>query len=423
MKVKMNRIIHQAETEINFINSDAGSPDYLVAEKKHEEIMVEAAETGAIEGKQNQPGKDIPINDFETELITKYVGLYRNRISNEKSLVQQLRSRYKSLLNKLYSTNEGNLLYTISEIKTNFQKAKINNKRPTGETDAIKFLLKHQWVIYLVLIVLGTLELPLNITVFKAFRLDDLSTFLAGTLLVISIPIIAHFCGKFFKRWKEKYSNKILSLSLFFILTAFGIFMSLFRYVYFQAQELKVAALEAGTDISVAEIMRNVSMTSAPQSSEFWVTLIFNALLIGVGIVLGFLAHDSKDDFEKHYKNFHFKRPQLIKQFNKLMEESKTFSAVNGGEGSAVSTSLDTIIHIIELHNGLIEHIYNYGEYVNSLCKEAINRYRVNNRSNRTDQFSIPNYWTTSANAEDYIVSEALDPIRQDEFRELIHGV
>ena len=148
-----------------------------------------------MEGKKNQPGKNIPINDFEVELVTKYVGMYRNRISNEKSLVQQLHSRYKSLLQRLYSTNEGNLLYTISEIKTNFLKAKINNRRPTGETNAIKFLLKHQWFIYMVLITLGMLELPLNITVFKAFRLDEISTLLAGTLLVISIPIVAHFCG------------------------------------------------------------------------------------------------------------------------------------------------------------------------------------------------------------------------------------
>lgn len=423
MKTKMQRIIHQAEAEINFINSDSGSPDYQVAEKKHEAIILEAEKVGAMEGKNNQPGKESPINDFETELITKYTGLYRNRISNEKSLVQQLRSRHKSLLNKLYSTNEGNLLYTISEIKTNFQKAKINNKRPTGETNAVKFLLKHSWFIYLVLITLGTLELPLNITVFKAFKLDDFSTLLTGTLLVISIPIVAHFCGKFFKRWKDNNSNKVLSLSLFFILSAFSIFISLFRYVYFQAQELKVAALEAGTDVSIAEIMHSVSMWNAPQSSEFWVTLIFNVLLIGVGIVLGFLAHDSRDDFEKHYKNFHFKRPKLIKEFNQIMEESQTFSAVNGSERSDVATSLDMMVHITELHNGLVEHIYNYGEYINNLCKEAINRYRVNNRSNRPDQFTIPSYWMNATNTQDYIVPETLEPIRQDEFKELIHGV
>lgn len=421
MKAKMNRIIQQAEAEINFINSDAGSPDYQVASKQHAAILEEAATTGATEGKRNQPGKNTPVNDYEVELITKYVGMYRNRISNEKSLVKQLHSRYKSLLQRLYSTNEGNILYTISEIKTNFHKAKINNKRPTGETNAIKFLLKHQWFIYLVLMTLGLLELPLNITVFKAFRLDDFSTLLAGTLLVISIPIIAHFCGKFFKRWKEHASNKVISLSLFLILTSFGIFMSLFRYVYFQAQALKVAALEAGSDISIAEIMHQVSMLDAPQSSEFWVTLIFNALLIGIGIVLGFLAHDSRDDFEKHYKNFHFKRPKLIKQFNALMDDSRTFSAVNGGEGSGVAHSLDLLIHLIELHNGLIQHIYNYGEYINSLCKEAINRYRVQNRSNRTDSDSIPSYWTQATNGEEYIIPEVIDPIRQDAYQELIH--
>jgi len=421
MKAKMNQIIHQAETEMNFINSDSGSPDYLFAEKKHDAIMAEATQIGTMEGKRNQPGKDIPVNDFETELITKYIGLYSVRMSNEKSLVQQLRSRYKSILNRLYSTNEGNLLYTISEIKTNFQKAKISNKRPTGETNAIKFFLKHQWFVYLILITLGALELPLNITVFKAFRLDQISTSLAGILLVIAIPIVAHFCGKFFKRWKDNNSNKVLSISLLTILTSFAVYISLFRYVFFQAQELKVAALEAGTDISIGEIMHSVSMWNAPSSSEFWVTLIFNALLIVVGIVFGFLSHDSKDDFEKHYKNFHFKRPKLIKQFNTMMEESSTLSAVNGGEGSDVSTSLDLLIHITELHNGLIEHISNFGNYVNSLCKEAVNRYRVTNRSSRTDEDSVPTYWTANIST-DYIVADELEPIRQDAFKELLHG-
>jgi len=32
MKIKMQRVILQAEAEINFINSDSGSPDYQVAE-------------------------------------------------------------------------------------------------------------------------------------------------------------------------------------------------------------------------------------------------------------------------------------------------------------------------------------------------------------------------------------------------------
>jgi len=49
MKTKMNRIIQQAEAEVNFINSDAGSPDYQVAQKKHTLILEEAATIGATE--------------------------------------------------------------------------------------------------------------------------------------------------------------------------------------------------------------------------------------------------------------------------------------------------------------------------------------------------------------------------------------
>jgi len=55
MKTNMQRIIQQAEAEINFINSDSGSPDYQVAEKKHEVIILEAEKVGAMEGKNNQP--------------------------------------------------------------------------------------------------------------------------------------------------------------------------------------------------------------------------------------------------------------------------------------------------------------------------------------------------------------------------------
>lgn len=421
MQNRLNQIIQQSNAEVNQINSDAGSPDYRYAERKHEEVLVEAAETGTIEGQKNYPGGEVSMSDYEQELITKYGSIYRTRVSNEMSLVQQLKARYNTTLKQLYTTNEGSLLYRITDIKTNFQKAKIDHGRPTGETNAIKALLERQWIIYLVLIILGIMELPLNNTVFKAFRLGAVPTLMAGTLLVIAIPIMAHFGGKFMKRWKEGNHNKLWTIFLVGVLAAFSMLISLFRFVYFQGQDILRESLESGEEIAFTQIMNSISLSHAFTNSEFLVALIFNILLIGVGIVLGFMAHDSKGDFEKHYKNFNYERPRLIKQFNEMIADNRKASQMNNGKSGTIAEMLEQVTMITELHNVLSEHIVNFGDYMNSLCHEAISRYRQTNRRHRSDQESVPVYWQTAAGEVSYIAIQEVESIRQDEFGELIH--
>ncbi len=420
MKEKLKQIINQSHAEVNLINSDTGSLDYRFVESKHEEILAKASKVGEEEGLQNIPGGDVFSSDFERELITKYGSLYRTRISNEMSLVQQLKARYSSMLERLYNTNEGSILYRMSDIKTNFQKAKIDHDRPTGETNAIKFLLKHQWLIYTVLIALGIMELPLNNTVFKAFRLGPVPTMMAGILLVIAIPIMSHLCGKFYKRWKDGLSNKLWALFMTSVLASFSILISLFRFIFFQAQDLMREALEAGEEIPFTQIMSSVSYNNAFGNSEFLVALVFNVLLIGIGVVLGFLAHDSIDDFEKHYKNFHYERPTLIKRFNALIAKSNKSSQLTNGKSNSVTDMLDKILMITELHNSLIVHISNFGDFMNSLCHESINRYRSSNRRNRADQETVPAYWKSDSSQVMHVPVQQLEVIVQDDFSELV---
>jgi hypothetical protein len=114
-----------------------------------------------------------------------------------------------------YNTNEGHVNYEVTRIKQDFEKAKDSLRTAAWrKRDGPAFLMRRTWLAYLLLLVMGLLELPLNQSVFAPLSLGKAGTLMLSILLVSVVPILAHFCGKFIKQHKERTSNLVLGIAL-----------------------------------------------------------------------------------------------------------------------------------------------------------------------------------------------------------------
>lgn len=102
-----------------------------------------------------------------------------------------------------------------------------------------------------------------------------------------------------------------------------------------------------------------------------------------------------------------------------MIDKNQVAFQVGGGQQSTVNGIMEQLPLIIELHNALGDHIKNFGDYLNTLCQETINRYRISNKVHRPNPTDIPLYWQRNTNGRQYIATEAIEPIQQDEFPEL----
>lgn len=384
---EIKHTIHLAKDELQKMDTPAGNRDYISLGHFHEQTKTKLNGKGTNDGLNEQPPQNDESQSVEKETRAAYAAQYLTLMQQELSLITKLKNQFESLLQQFFTTPEGELRKQIKDYERDFHYAKIANRRLGGNTNGWHYCLKNVWVIYVIMMVLGILELPLNYTVFQAFKLSKTQTFLAASLLVIIIPITCHSTGKFLKRWREGTSSKVWTVSLSCLLLLFSICICLFRYVYFEAKNM---TSNPETSLSLSEAFRQVSTTSAFSNPEFFLTLFFNILLIVVGVILGYVVHDSSQSFESHYKNYHFKRLGLQKQLQQLQEQNKVQMELTNTESQEMEY-MYLLTTLTQLYNELLNKVKVFGETVNHYFTESINLYKDCNQSAR--KTPGPAYW------------------------------
>ena len=376
------------EQKIKNIQSDYGSADFEAAKKFHNHLIPKI-----IENAREFGANDLPHNgEYDNLLIARYNALYTELIADETTMAEEVRACFIQAREDYFKTSEGHLSCEITRIKQEFEKAKRLHGRVLGETDASNFLINRTWVVYLVLIVMGLLELPLNFSVFAPLSISKTGTYMLALLLVAVVPVLAHFCGKFFKQRKELTSNLVLGIGIALLLLALTMFLSSLRYLYFEAK-----AIEPQYD-TFQEAYKAVQMGLKPKdlilSPVFWTSFLFNFGLIATGFLLSFLSHDSRDSFEKSYKALVFKRPKLIDQLSQLRKSQYTNFTIQGnGSKTPEQKLLQNMTEYRRMHDTLSKHVENLAVFIDGLCKEAINEFRLHNQKSRKDIASIPRHW------------------------------
>ncbi|MCW5908897.1 MAG: hypothetical protein KIS94_13620 [Chitinophagales bacterium] len=382
--IPYQQLTNAKEEEIRRLKA-ANNPDVLSLKEFHSKLLEQAEKDGEADGKLNKPSANDDTRGYEKEIEGAYTGKYNELMLQEQGSMQTLRDEFNALLRYFTGTPEGIIRKRIYEYEQQFENARIEASRAVPQTDGNGYFLKHTWLIYLIVGLLGVLELPLNNTVFKAFKIGRGDTALVALLLVIIIPISAHFTGLFLKRWNGKTHNKIWSIILATLLVSFAVAMSLFRYVYFESINLQ------GTYLNLAEAFKHVKVAGAFSHPEFWVVLFFNILLILIGIILGFNAHDSDSNFETAYKNFHFKRANDFVELESIRRAKKKEADLKG----KTILEEEQYNHYLKLlsrqHNELHDFIKRFGQTVNENYIQTISKYKGANQNNRTDP--DPAYW------------------------------
>lgn len=406
-----NESLH-VEQKIRSIESDYGSSDYEKAKAFHDYMMPSIVENARSLGAAN-----LPLNEeYEQMLTSRYSALYTELVSDEATMAEEVRTSFNQTRENYFNTDEGYLMYEITRIKQNFEKAKVLHGRLIGETNAVSFFLKNTWVVYLILCFIGFLEYPLNQSLFIAFGLGYLGTILLAILVVVIIPILSHLTGKFIKQHRERITNLLLGIGLGTIMLLFVLFLSLFRYKYFEAYRLMETS---GIEI-FQEAFSKVKLVGAISHTIFWVTFLLNIGLVLIGFVLGFLSHDTKDSFEKAYCAFTFRRPKLIAKLSGFRQNQHTNISIQGKQYMTREQTLsEKMTDFRRMHNALAKHVINLADYMDGLCKEAISSFRLHNQEARRDYNTVPRQWRESPNGFTAVYPKSVTPLSMESYPEI----
>jgi len=383
-------LMNAAEQAAGLLTSNVRTDDYEQMENFHQKMLDQASSKGDEDGLKGFP-KDEGSAQTESRIKNEYSAQFQKSTNNEWSLLTQLKTLYERIKDDFSYTLVGAKSIRIRQIEKAFTASKIRHGRLSGETDANSWLLTNLWAVYAIIIVLGCLEVPLNNTVFMAFRLSTGETLIVSFILVLAIPILAHYGGKSFKRWSLKTSMKIKAMIISLVFFVFAFSLGLFRYTFFKAQDMYNVASVENPNVLLSDLMAEVPYSEALQSSEFWVGFVFNVILLLVALILGYISHDSNPEFEKAYVNYHKNRPALIRKRDELVEkEARESKAV--GQKSKYAIYFDRFSRIERLHATLYDYVLNFADYTEQLSQEAISTYRSANMKSRGSG-SYPSVW------------------------------
>jgi hypothetical protein len=383
--------INEASQLVDVYESNNSTNDYREIDRVYEKKAAEAVSRGEVDARKNIPSGE-GHSPYERSLINQFNAKFTSLITNEENALVRLKNAFNSILSDYITTPLGKLYNEVSEIKQGFRQAKILHERPGGQTDAVSGLLMNLWVVYAILIVLGIMELPLNNTIFQGYRLGEWETLLAAAILVVAIPFLAHYGGKALKRWNSSRGMKILASSILVLFFFFATWLGLYRYVFFRAQDLYNTMIVEDSSVLFSDMMNQVSYWEAFESSEFWVGFVLNLMLLILGLILGYYSHDSNHEFEKHYLNYHKRRPKLIAKIEDMEQAEKRGSEAVGSIRASREVR-DKLTQIETLHNALYQYVKSFTRYTNQLLSDVLNQYQSSNMAHRTDDQEVPEQW------------------------------
>jgi hypothetical protein len=402
------------EQKIKNIQSDFGSVDFDAVKKFHNQLIPKLIDNARAFGASNLPQN----NEYEQMLISRYNSLYTELISDELTMAEEVRTCFNQTREDYFNTSEGHINYEITRIKQEYEKAKMLHGRLLGETNGTPFLMKRPWIIYAVLGLLGILEVPLNNSVFAPLAVGAAGTVMLAILLVVITPLLAHFAGKFIKQSREKVSNLLLGIGVVLLLLILTIFLSLLRHLFFEAKAVEV---DFNTfQEAYSKMQATLTFKSVMGSAIFWTSFLLNFGLVAVGFVLSYLTHDSIAAFERSYSDFTFRRANLIKKLSDLRRNQyRNFTIQGSGTYTREQKLLDKMTEFRRMHDTLSIHVINLGEFVDGLCKEAINEFRMHNQLARRDIETVPRHWHDQWHDFVAVKSKQIKPLFVEVYPEL----
>lgn len=406
------------ETE-NFLKEYQFKLEAELAEN-HKNQLKKSKEKGEEDGKRNLPSvEDNFITPIEHEIRNKYQAeteaLYQNgkqvlddlHEKNYKPVVQELNELSEEKIKELLVESESERNRKLDELNTNhldlvkdientphFQVAKkrfdkIDNRweEVSGKhkRQELNIQFKPYWAYILLLFGIGIAEFPLNNQVFVSFRETPLLTLIMASVLVITLPFLAHAAGKILKQIKERGIYPVIFIVLVLTVTTISYFTALLRTNY----------------------LGELGVPEEQLLLDRWTFFTIGIILFMVGTVASFFAHDSSLEFSEVYRKYHAEE----EIFTKIQKEVSDKRAIekNNFDTDRKQIQKDYTSKTDELKNRLqelkikkTEIAGNYNKVlafclgmerkINSHFKEVIYNYRNTNLTYRNNHMQ-PKSW------------------------------
>ncbi len=388
----------------------------------HETTIVECKEKGQEDGRRNSPLIDTTFQTpYEKGTMEKYQSYIETIASKGGQFLQEIFDKEVFPLEEELNRLENDPDYSINkleeekrELERKLQQARENhqddlkvienepswieskirydeiNKRFKKVTDRVGRQELHigmpKWIYFIIIFAIGISELPINYQVFVSFRETPLLTFIMACILVIALPVLAHFSGKFLRQYKENKTYLWLLAIIFIGITSLSYFTAVLRKIYLSQK--------AGT--SIEEL-----------NNDFWTFFIISMIIYLVGSIASFVTHDPSIEFTHVFNSYKKeKKKYSLKSEEKYEIEKEERDRYNIEikkiqEGYTIARErIENLLETLRLdiaeskskHDKALEYFRGFEQRVVSSCKEAINAYRDTNLTYRNNH-KQPKYW------------------------------
>jgi hypothetical protein len=278
---------------------------------------------------------------------------------------------------------------------------KINNRWEEISTkhkrQELNIQFKPYWAYILLLFGIGIAEFPLNNQVFVSFRETPLLTLIMASVLVITLPFLAHAAGKILKQIKERGIYAIIFIVLVLTVTTISYFTALLRTNY----------------------LGELGVPEEQLLLDRWTFFTIGIILFMVGTVASFFAHDSSLEFSEVYRKYHAEE-EIYSELQKEVSDKRAIEKTNfDTERKQIqkdyTTETDGLKNRLqELKTRKTEIAGNYNKVlafclgmerkINNHYKEAIYNYRNTNLTYRNNHMQPKSWGELVPNLDGYFI-------------------
>lgn len=250
---------------------------------------------------------------------------------------------------------------------------------------------------WILLIVMGIIEAPLNAKVFEYFKLSSIETYITALIVIIGFPMLSHFGGKALHKGSNGKPNFKAALGIFMFIFLFCFVLNWFRVSFMDDMEHLGEKNYAGK--SFIQLIANV---------KFLFSFALNIALFLIGILISYYMHDTDIDFEKVFRVYHKKAPSLKSAIQHIEEDIRNAKATLQKETDRIEQQkalIDVKVaeelknkkkeysNTVVLYDRIIQHLLHLENVAGSGFRQSLLEYRKLNELNRTEP--VPELWKT----------------------------
>lgn len=252
---------------------------------------------------------------------------------------------------------------------------------------------------WILLIIMGFVEAPLNAKVFEYFKLSSTETYITALIVIIGFPLLSHFAGKTLHKGTDGKPNFKAALGIILFIVLFCFVLNWFRVSFMD--DIEHMGETGYQKKGFLQLILNV---------KFLFSFALNLALFLIGILVSYYMHDTDIDFEKVFRNHQKKSPSLKSAIQRLEDDIRSANTASQKEldkinqakmsidvkvNEEIKTRRKNLNDLVALYDRIIQHLKHLEDIASSGFKQSLLEYRKLNELNRTEP--VPDAWKSNS--------------------------